>query len=254
MFVYMIVNRENDKIYIGKTVTSDLPAYLKGKLRDALGGRYNGRSYLFRAMAKYPSCVWDIFPLISSLKTNEELCFWERVCIAEYDSQNPEIGYNLCDGGQGRSDRGWHHSDESKAKISAANKGRQLYPRTLENEVKRLAGLSLSVEERNSRGYFGVEATERLKSARAKQDESRRLAAHKVVEQLHGANWIQKRAASHRGSKHDITSENRAAIAAAVRQGNHRRWHEKRGIKNVDCDFCRPLLRAADSASGLLLE
>lgn len=88
MFVYLIVNRQNDKIYTGKTVTRNLGAYLRGKIRDA-GGRYNGRSHLFRAMVKYPSYVWEIFPLISSLKTDEELCFWERVLIAEYDSQNP---------------------------------------------------------------------------------------------------------------------------------------------------------------------
>ena len=54
MFVYMILNQENGKIYIGKTVTSDLERYLRDKLSSARTGRYNGRSYLFAAMKKHP--------------------------------------------------------------------------------------------------------------------------------------------------------------------------------------------------------
>ncbi len=108
MFVYTILNQENGKIYIGKTVIKDLQKYLRDKLSSARTGRYSGRSYLFHAMKKYPPYVWTIHPLISSLKSNEDLCFWERVLIAEYDAQNPEIGYNLCAGGEGHKGPPWN--------------------------------------------------------------------------------------------------------------------------------------------------
>jgi hypothetical protein len=121
MFVYIIVNQENNKIYIGKTITQNLQSYLRGKINDALGGKYNGRSHLFRAMAKYPSYVWDIHPLISTLKTDEDLCFWERVLIAQYDSQNPDVGYNICNGGQGGR-RGVPLSEETKKLMGLAHR------------------------------------------------------------------------------------------------------------------------------------
>jgi len=154
MFVYMIVNLQNDKIYIGKTVTGNLKTYLRGKLNDALGGKYNGRSYLYRAMAKYPSNVWEIFPLISSLKTNEDICFWERVLIAEYDSQNSEVGYNLCKGGEGRTDTGWHHSSETRAKLRASNLGKIRSQETRKNISKGLEG-----KPSNYLGHVSAETT-----------------------------------------------------------------------------------------------
>jgi len=102
MFVYIIVNDVNDKIYIGKTQGPCLSRYLKQKIHDVKKG-WNGVSYLYNAMKHYGSEHFHIHPLISTLATNEELCFWERVLIAQYDSQNPDIGYNICRGGEGRS-------------------------------------------------------------------------------------------------------------------------------------------------------
>jgi len=124
MFVYMILNQENGKIYIGKTITSDLKKYLRDKLSSARTERYEGRSHLFAAMRKYPPYVWAIFPLISSLKSDKEICFWERVLVAEYDSQNPSIGYNLRPGGEGTAyvNKGWKPSPETIAKMKAAPK------------------------------------------------------------------------------------------------------------------------------------
>jgi hypothetical protein len=119
MFIYIIVNQENGKIYIGKTTTSDLSAYLKRKFYDSRN--YKGSSYLFNAMNKYPPYVWAIYPLISTLTTDEDLCFWERVLIAQYDSQNPNIGYNICRGGEGHTGP---HSKEWKQKMSVIMKAK----------------------------------------------------------------------------------------------------------------------------------
>lgn len=122
--MYMIFNQENGKIYIGKTTTSDLKKYLRDKLSSARTERYEGRSHLFAAMRKYPPYVWAIFPLISSLKSDKEICFWERVLVAEYDSQNPSIGYNLRPGGEGTAyvNKGRKPSAAIIAKMKAAPK------------------------------------------------------------------------------------------------------------------------------------
>ena len=92
MFVYLIVNDVNWKIYVGKTVQSNLKKYLQTKLSSAKRGRYKGRSHLFNAMQKYPSTVWSIHPLISDCKTNEELTHWEQTLIkALADTSSPEL-------------------------------------------------------------------------------------------------------------------------------------------------------------------
>ena len=101
MFVYAIVNQENQKVYIGKTVSRNLKAYLRHKVWSSLGRRYKGRSHLFAAMQKHPSHAWSIHPLISCLTTDWQLCLWEKALIYAFSSNNPEIGYNVSSGGEG---------------------------------------------------------------------------------------------------------------------------------------------------------
>jgi hypothetical protein len=95
--------------------------YLKKKIRDAQRGTYPGRSHLFSAMEKYPSTAWGIIPLISNLTTNEELCYWETVLIKAFNTRCPEVGYNICKGGEGWTGR---HSEESRRRIGEATRNR----------------------------------------------------------------------------------------------------------------------------------
>lgn len=125
MFVYVIKNDENGKIYIGKTITADLNLYLKRKVRDALKGTYRGRSRLFAAMRKYQSRVWSIHPLISCLVSNWQLCLWEKALIYAFDSINDKIGYNICRGGEGRTGP---QTLEARAKMSENQKQRCTNP------------------------------------------------------------------------------------------------------------------------------
>ena len=77
MFVYIITNRENGKIYIGKTIKSNLKPYLRHKIWSALTGRYSGRSHLFNAMQKHNSSSWSIHPI--DFATAGTACFsWQR--------------------------------------------------------------------------------------------------------------------------------------------------------------------------------
>ena len=54
MFVYIIVNQETLKIYVGKTIGSNLNSYLRRKISDAIKENYRGRSHLFQLCGNVP--------------------------------------------------------------------------------------------------------------------------------------------------------------------------------------------------------
>jgi len=156
VFVYLIINDVNGKIYIGKTIGSSLSRYLKQKIYDVKKG-WNGISYLYNAMKHHGVEHFQIFPLISTLTTNEDLCFYERVLIAQYDSQSPDVGYNICRGGEGFTG---HHSENTNKKISEASKRMWKRPEIRENFHLKMKGCkpNLTPEGREAirRAHLGV--------------------------------------------------------------------------------------------------
>lgn len=134
MFVYLIVNRENGKYYVGKTVSTNLKKYLQDKCWDATH-RPHLRSHLYAAIRKHGKYAFTIHPLISALTTNQQLCDWETFFIALFNSRNPEVGYNICKGGEGFTGP---HSEESKAQIRAALIGRPQSPGLVRKRVDSL--------------------------------------------------------------------------------------------------------------------
>ncbi len=117
MFVYIIVNEVSGKFYIGKTISKNLGKYLKDKIWEA-EHRSSLRSHLYAAIRKCGPEHFHIFPLISDCQTNDELCHWERLLIKALKSQHPDIGYNICRGGEGFTGP---HSPETKKKIADAS-------------------------------------------------------------------------------------------------------------------------------------
>lgn len=118
MFVYVIVCNESLKLYVGQHRGSDIGKYLSKKFYDAF--RYTrGNSHLFNAMRKYPRESWSIHPLISGIETKAELDELERLLIYALKSQHPDVGYNICDGGEGRNGP---MSEDAKRKISEEHK------------------------------------------------------------------------------------------------------------------------------------
>jgi hypothetical protein len=98
MFIYVITNSATGKVYIGQHKGSNLKKYLQDKLSHS---RHNtGSSHLFNSMRKHPKEVWSIAPLME-FETKAEIDVWETRLIALYDTRNPEIGYNICHGGEG---------------------------------------------------------------------------------------------------------------------------------------------------------
>lgn len=112
--VYMHQNKENGKRYFG--ITS----------RDVNDRWHNGLGYsdglpIGRAIKKYG---WDNFDhvIVAEGLSEEEAKQMEIELIAKYKTQNDRFGYNICAGGDGV--KGWHPSEETRRKISEAQKGR----------------------------------------------------------------------------------------------------------------------------------
>lgn len=118
MYVYVIRNSATGKVYIGQHKGDNLKKYLQTKLSDAAKYR-GGSSHLFASMRKHPKEVWSIEPLMDGIETKEELNHLEKLLIALYDTQNPEVGYNICKGGEGYTGP---FTDEMKAAWCAGNK------------------------------------------------------------------------------------------------------------------------------------
>ena len=111
MIIYKTVNLLNNKFYIGKDVKNN-PNYLGSGLK------------LKRAIKKYgiENFKKEIIECCDTRKKlNEREIFW----IEKLNSQNPKIGYNISNGGDGGSPMlGKKHSEETKNKISKSNKGK----------------------------------------------------------------------------------------------------------------------------------
>ena len=114
MCVYLRTNKVNGKQYVGQTVN------FKQRDRDWKYNKNYSNGAVDNARAKYgvENFKTDI---LRECDTQEELNYWEQYYIKTLNTKVPN-GYNITDGGGGMS--GYHMSEQSKTKISNANKGR----------------------------------------------------------------------------------------------------------------------------------
>ena len=100
MFIYVLVCKESLKLYVGQHKGESLQRYLQQK--DWQAHHYSGkRSHLYAAMRKHPRETWSIWPLVSNVQTRAELDELEKHFIRVLKTQHPDVGYNICDGGEG---------------------------------------------------------------------------------------------------------------------------------------------------------
>lgn len=92
-FVYMHINKINDKKYIGIT-KQHKPTYRWG----VNGSKYKKSPHFYSAIQKYG---WNNFKhiIIASKLSKDEACAMEINLIARYKTQNREFGYNIFEGG-----------------------------------------------------------------------------------------------------------------------------------------------------------
>jgi group I intron endonuclease len=154
MLIYLITNNINGKQYVGQTSQS----FDKRWKRHLKPFRHRRNSYLYNAICKYGVNNFSKDILVE-VSTKQEMDFYEIALIRALDLRNPDVGYNLTDGGGGmlgfklskatkrrmskhvKSDEhrknlsiskmgntarlGMKHSEETKRKMSAAAMGRK---------------------------------------------------------------------------------------------------------------------------------
>jgi len=125
--IYLIRNNLNNKIYIGKT-KQFYKKYINNKIKQ------NPNMPIIKAIKKY-GCENFSVKVIDVATTKEQLNNLEKFYIKSFNSKNHQIGYNICDGGEGGiggpNFKGHKHTEETKEKMRnkpkshfAHNKGR----------------------------------------------------------------------------------------------------------------------------------
>jgi group I intron endonuclease len=178
-YIYKIINKINNKIYIGQRKTCE----------NIYQDEYYGSGKLIqRAIEKYgiENFKKEILEVCDELNINEKEKFW----IAEFGSKNFDIGYNISSGGNGgdlltnnpnrdeilkrRSEilKGREFTDEHKQKLSLSKRGDKnpQYGKSLSDEAKKklsdvFKGKKMSDEFRKkvSNGKTGVKFSDEHK-------------------------------------------------------------------------------------------
>ena len=134
MYVYLIQNFENGKVYVGQHIGHDLEHYfLHRHIRPALRGR-GKRRLICKAIRKYGPESFSIAPIIEC-GTKEELDLWEKTFIKLFDSTNLSLGYNLTAGGEGTI--GFKPTAETLLKLSNIRKGKKPSALCIESLIER---------------------------------------------------------------------------------------------------------------------
>ena len=196
--IYMLVNTVNGKIYVGQT--TDLKARIihhRHAHTDAL---------IHRAVKKYG---WDAFEVtvLHNGVPLDDLDALECHCIWIYDAH--ASGYNMTIGGGGM--RGYVVSAESRARMSAAHKGKRLSPEHRAKIGESNKGKQISPEHR---AKISAALTGKKLSAEHRANLS---ASHKGNKQ--SAETRAKISASSKGR--DVSADTRAKIRAALTGRKH---------------------------------
>ena len=126
--IYYFKNLINDKVYIGKTLSSYSERYSEHKYNAFTKQRSN---YIYRALRKYGIENFEFGVIFQTeiLEKNKEnkiiidniLCEKEKYYILFYNTCDSKVGYNLTKGGDGIA--GYTHTEETKLQMSIDRTG-----------------------------------------------------------------------------------------------------------------------------------
>lgn len=141
--VYIHTNTINNKKYIGITCQKENQRFRNGK-------GYKSSKHFNSAIHKYG---WDKFTteIIHSKLTEKEAKELEIKLIEEFNTRNPNYGYNITPGGEGYSgeDNPWyghHHDEKTKQAIRERMAGRKVSDKTKKRQSEALKGRTFSEE------------------------------------------------------------------------------------------------------------
>jgi group I intron endonuclease len=136
MIVYLITNRINQKIYIGKTKESLRRRWVV----HISHAKTRAHTPLHNAVRKYGEHNFTL-EIISNHNSIEEMDKAEIEAIKKFNSNDKSIGYNLTSGGDGAPIgntfmKGHHHTKKSRKKMARAHKGLELGPQGTDHRDK----------------------------------------------------------------------------------------------------------------------
>lgn len=147
MMIYLVRNKINDKVYIGKT-TKSLDERKQVHLYDANEG---SQLHFHNALRKHGLISFD-WQSIDQAETEQELNEKEKYWIQFYKSFDPVFGYNLTLGGEGgpktfetrqkmrEAHKGHIHSVETRQRIGAGNRGKRRTAQQRKAQSERMLG------------------------------------------------------------------------------------------------------------------
>jgi group I intron endonuclease len=167
MHIYAITNTVNDKIYVGQHA-GDLPAYLLLNFRRAVSSdRWNDKPVLYRAIRKYGPEAFVIRSLVVA-SDKQQVNELERFFIRTLDARDPEIGYNLAEGGTGGATRtGYKNSPEHVLRARLGITGKPKSPEHRKNLSLAKTGVpNPSIAESNIRRRMKIPTLAALRNRR----------------------------------------------------------------------------------------
>ena len=142
MIIYCLYNTITEKVYVGQTSTGSEIRWQQ-HVRDSRRSQRNHLP-LYRAIRKYGFGAFDLQEL-GYAYTQSAIDDLEKLWIVLLRARDDKYGYNLREGGS----RG-KHSDETKAKLSAAKMGKPAWNRGLKFSDESRAKMSASHKGNNS--------------------------------------------------------------------------------------------------------
>lgn len=202
--VYLLYNLINFKTYFGQTWM---------RLEDRMGKNginYNNSPYLYNAIQKYgpENFVYFKMQICGDQETGDN---FEKNYIKQYNTQNPNIGYNIKEGGSAGK-----HSPETIEKMrQSAIETSYWRGKNLPQETKdKISATKLEMEYHHT-DEWKIENGERTKKRQAEN-------GHPMQGQHHTEEAKQKIGAASKGKKLNLTDEQKT-----IRGLKHRMPHEK---------------------------
>ena len=120
-YIYRITNNINHKTYIGQH------KYHKSLLVE---DGYMGSGVLLKKAQKKYGIENFSKEIITIAMSKSEVDVLEKYYITKERNENTYGCYNIADGGYGGGQKGYHHTEEAKKRISETHKGRQVSEET----------------------------------------------------------------------------------------------------------------------------
>lgn len=168
-YLYKIINMTNDKYYIGVRSCDCLP-------HNDLGYIYFGSStdkQFKDQQEEYPEVFW--YEILNTFETRKQANLAEEILHRELNVVKDSMSYNLCNAPMNFCRSGIIVSDETKKKISKANKGKKLSKETREKMSKAKRNMSDKTKKKISQSRKGIIFTEEHKNNLGKWQIGRKL-------------------------------------------------------------------------------